>query len=88
MSEYYVPLNELPKYCRDCPCSEENTIHSMDDFSEVATCIWCRITGDIVAQLPICALDPNWNAVPRPDNCPIVHWVYISVGDCDDTARS
>ena len=76
MSEYYIPLEELPDYCCECPCSGEGLVYDMDTGEELYADIWCRITKDTVVSCAVKDLRPGWNAVPRPDNCPIVHWLW------------
>lgn len=83
MSEYYMPLKELPKYCCKCPCSAEGSVYDMDSGKETAVYVRCRVTDTEVVSCNPADLWPDWNAVPRPEDCPIVHWLYISVGDCD-----
>lgn len=83
MTEYYVPLNKLPQYCRECPCHSEGFEYSFNTGLRTAVYVQCRITEQIVAKCQLGELSPDWNRVPRPEDCPIVHWLYISVGDCD-----
>ena len=87
MSNYYVPLTELPEYCCQCPCSTEGSEYDMDSGTETVVYVKCRITEQITVTCAPTALHPEWSQVPRPEDCPIVHWLYISVGDCDDAAR-
>lgn len=68
---YYIPLKGLPEYCCECPCSSEGSTYDLDTGTEVSVDITCRITGNITASCAPTALYPDWNAVPRPDNCPI-----------------
>ena len=90
MSKYYIPLEGLPEYCCECPCSTEGSVFDMSTGKEEAVYVWCTImdteVASCVASCNVTDLYPGWKAVPRPENCPIVHWLYISVGDCDDAA--
>ena len=71
MSEYYIPLEELPDYCCECPCSSNGVTYNLDTGEEISVDVKCGITGYITVACAPTALCPDWNAVPRPDNCPI-----------------
>lgn len=71
MSKYYIPLEGLPDYCCECPCSIEGETYNLNTGEGVSVEVRCRITGNITASCSPLLLCPDWNAVPRPDNCPI-----------------
>ena len=78
LSKYYVPLDKLPEYCCRCPCSTEGSVFDMSTGKDEAVYVWCRVLDTEVASCNVTDLYPGWNAVPRPDNCPIIKGLVLN----------